>query len=117
MDTFAQLLGTFINQVCVVGGERWAGVSRGVDGGELGVTILAQKCEWVTHTLRGSHTPPLGGPAEPLLWPEGLRLSIGQLDSQWWQGVWLVAYLCLQQVRQGQQGAAKVGLGWLGVCR
>ena len=26
----------------------------------MGVTILAQKCEWVTHTLRGSDTPPWG---------------------------------------------------------
>jgi len=129
MDTFAQPLGTSINQVCVVGGERGMGVSWGWGGGELGVTILAQKCEgecgklgvriltqkceWVTHTLRASHPPPLGVPRGDLGGARGDLVSIGRLDSQWCQGVWPVAYLCLQQVRKGWTGGSR-GSDWLG---
>ena len=51
MNTFVQPLFTSINQVCVVGGTV-------VDGGEFGVTILAQKCEWGSGWMVGDYFGP-----------------------------------------------------------
>ena len=39
----------------------------------MGVSILGKKCEWVTHTLRGSDTPH-GGPAGGFVQGGGGRL-------------------------------------------
>jgi hypothetical protein len=57
--------------------------------------------------------PPLGALPGLCFGQGALRLSIGQLDSQWYQGVWLVAYLWTEQVRKGWAGVGRwSGLGW-----
>jgi len=90
----------------------WAGVERRGTGGGPGVSILAQKCEWVTHTLRGPDTPP-GGPSG------GSKRGPGGSCVQWGSGQPVMPRgltLCVpasvtgtQGLDGGQQG---VGLAW-----